>query len=90
MSDNAHFEIKWHDAGREPQCPSDPAFPDGRDIDASRAGETTCTVELKHPAKRCGYWYVRCTKCDQNIVISTAGRPDDPRSAKFRCKVGAN
>lgn len=89
MSDD-HFKVEWIDAGREPKCPPNPNYPDGIDLDTSMGHETTCTVELEHPAKRCGYWSVRCGKCGQRILVTTAGRPDDPRSLKLACRLGPN
>jgi hypothetical protein len=81
MSD---FKIDWIDRGRDPQCAPDPAFPDGKDIDASH-GRPSCKADLPCPAPRCGLYYVECLKCGANAMITTAGRPDDPRSVKLPC-----
>lgn len=40
---------------------------------------------LPYPARRCGQYVVKCDVCDQIIVVTTAGRPDDPRSLKMAC-----
>lgn len=79
------FKINWRDSKREPQCPPNPAFPNGIDIDMSRGTETTCTAALPYPAKRCGIYVVECTLCGMRLGCTTAGRPDDPRSVKLPC-----
>lgn len=77
--------VKWIDHGREPQAPTNPQYPDGVAIDMSQ-GKECCTVELPYPAKRCGYYAVRCTECWTSVAITTAGRPDDPSSVKMKCR----
>jgi hypothetical protein len=84
------FSVTWNDAEREPQCAPDPDYPDGKDVDVSQGAGTTCTVELPHPAKRCGFYDVRCTLCGFRAMITTAGRPDDPKSVRFPCIGRAN
>jgi hypothetical protein len=81
------FTVKWIDAGREPQCAPDPAFPTGVDIDASRPGEPSCRVELPYPARRCGAYDVTCNICGLRAATTTAGRPDDPRSLTVPCQL---
>lgn len=83
------FRIEWIDHGREPQCAPDPAFPKGRDLDMTpflQDGWPTCKAELPYPAKRCGLYIVECTYCGIEFVVTTAGRPDDPRSVTLGCK----
>lgn len=77
--------IEWVDGGREPQCAPDPAYPTGMDVDISKGAEKTCSTDLPYPAKRCGMFVVRCTKCGFSVAITTAGRPDDPRTLKIAC-----
>lgn len=79
--------IDWVDSGREPQCAPNPNYPNGIDIDIAKGVIPNCTVALPYPAKRCGHFVVQCTKCRMNVVVTTAGRPDDPRSIKLPCKV---
>jgi hypothetical protein len=82
------FKIEWIDSGREPRCPPNPAYPNGIDLDFfKRAGEVTCHVDLPYPAKRCGHYLVSCGICKARIAITTAGRPDDPRSVEVECKL---
>lgn len=79
------FKISWVDSGREPQCEPNPAYPNGKDIHAPADAEQTCMVKLPYPAKRCGLYVVRCEKCGMSVGITTAGRPDDPRSIVLEC-----
>jgi hypothetical protein len=80
------LEVTWFDAGREPQVASNPRYPDGIDVDLSRGQSATCSTALPYPAKRCGFFEVTCLRCGYRAAITTAGRPDDPRSAKLPCK----
>lgn len=82
------FKIKWLDRGREPQCAPNPEFPNGKDLDASLGRAPVCKTDLPYPAKRCGLYYVECLLCGTNAMITTAGRPDDPRSVTLSCERG--
>ena len=77
-----NIRIQWFDSRREPQCPPDPRYPEGIDIDIGGG----CLIALPYPAKRCGYYIVVCHDCHANAVITTAGRPDDPRSIRLPCR----
>jgi len=77
--------IEWVDSGHEPQNRPNPKYPDGIDLDMSRGGRF-CEVALPYPAKRIGYYMIECSQCGLRVAISTAGRPDDPRSVKLSCK----
>jgi hypothetical protein len=81
------FEIFWIDREREPENPPDPRYPDGIDIDLALGRQPTCTVKLPYPAPRCGIYSIDCKRCDQFTMVTTAGRPDDPRSVKLACKL---
>lgn len=85
MDSQDQFDIAWHDHGREPQCAPDPDYPNGKIVDGARGSPLVCTANLPYPARRCGYYTVRCTKCGLSVVITTAGRPDDPRSVRLGC-----
>jgi hypothetical protein len=78
--------IDWLDHGREPQCKPDPSFPAGVDVDFSRGAKPTCSAQLPYPARRCGMYIVKCTVCGWYATLTTAGRPDDPRSIKLACR----
>lgn len=80
--------IEWIDDHREPQCAPDPAFPEGRDLDI-RLGALgpSCSIRLPYPAPRCGFYVVTCSLCAVRDAITTAGRPDDPRSVRMPCNL---
>jgi hypothetical protein len=82
----ADVTVEWIDSGREPKCAPNPRYPEGIDVDFSDRAEKTCKVELPYPAKRCGFYRVVCQACGLEIVVTTAGRPDDPRSVMMPCK----
>jgi len=81
------FKIVWHDAFREPQVAPNPAYPDGKDVvdPGWRPDLFACETPLPYPARRCGAYVCECEECGFRIAVSTAGRPDDPRSLKFAC-----
>ena len=81
------LKVEWIDKGREPKCAPDPEYPNGKDLDVSFGAERTCSTELPCPAKRCGLYIVRCEVCGYSVSITTAGRPDDPRSVKMACQL---
>jgi predicted RNA-binding Zn-ribbon protein involved in translation (DUF1610 family) len=78
--------IEWRDGGRDPQSPPNPSYPQGIDMDASDGASVTCQSSLVYPAPRCGAWIVRCRRCGTSAAVTTAGRPDDPRSLKLACR----
>lgn len=80
------FDIEWRDYGREPQHPSNPAYPLGIDLDAAAGTEHACKESLPYPARRCGVYVVTCNLCMLRVGITTAGRPDDPRSIRLPCR----
>jgi len=80
-------DITWLDHGREPQVAPNPLFPNGKDLDVTHGAEPNCFIELPYPAKRCGLYIIHCKTCDTITGVTTAGRPDDPRSVKLPCKV---
>lgn len=81
------FDIDWIDSGREPQCAPNPDYPAGIDLDYSQNLSPRCKAILPYPARRCGYYVVRCTRCATTAVVTTAGRPDDPRSITLPCEL---
>ncbi len=82
-----HLSIEWFDRGRWPQCAPDPRFPKGKDCDLTiEDAVASCKIDLPYPAKRCGVYMVTCGRCGLRVGITTAGRPDDPRSAKLPCR----
>lgn len=79
------FKIEWIDSGREPRCAPNPAHPNGTDVDASFGAAAFCMGSLPYPAERCGLYIVECDHCGLRVGVTTAGRPDDPRSLKIAC-----
>ena len=88
MSDDLveQFTLAWIDKGREPKCAPNPDYPDGIDVDVTFGARPACRSTLPYPARRCGLYVVHCLKCGANVGITTAGRPDDPRSIMLACK----
>ena len=86
---DSDLTVTWDDHGREPKCPPDPAYPHGRDVFMPPGGVPACSATLPYPAPRCGLWFVRCGKCGISVGITAAGRPDDPRSIRVPCQLGA-
>lgn len=82
---DASFDIRWVDRKCESQCAPNPAYPLGIDLDLSQGATKTCKSKLPYPAKRIGFYLVKCNICDFNAVITTAGRVDDPRSVTLAC-----
>lgn len=80
--------VEWLDAGREPQCAPDPDYPNGKDVDVSMGRPDACKVNLPYPARRCGRYVITCDACRLRMHVTTAGRPDDPRSIKLPCLRG--
>lgn len=84
------FIVEWIDAGREPQCAPNPAYPDGIDLDATQgSGAPSCLAALPYPARRCGRYEVTCKVCHLRVAVTTAGRPDDPRSVRVPCALNS-
>ena len=80
------FSVTWIDHKREPQCPPNPAYPNGIDVKTDAPPFVVrCRVDLPYPAKRCGAYRVECRVCGLVAAVTTAGRPDDPRSVELRC-----
>lgn len=87
MTQRADWQIDWLDHGRDPKVPPNPNYPDGVDIDCSDGAAVTCFSSLVYPTKRCGAYMVRCRVCGVSAGVTTAGRPDDPRSLRMACRV---
>lgn len=83
-------KVKWIDGKAEPQCPPNPAYPAGIDLDVSPGATRTCKVDLPYPAKRIGRYEVRCKVCGASVACTTAGRPDDPRSITMPCRLSSH
>lgn len=84
------MKIRFLDSGREPMCPPDPAFPNGRRIDISGAADKTCEAHLPYPAPRVGSMVIECPTCGLTVAVTVAGRPDDPHTVVIPCKPKPN
>lgn len=84
-----HLTAKWlpRDGGRPPQCPADPAYPNGMDVDSAGPETLGCAVALPLVDNRIGLYIVECSKCGTRVAITVAGRADDARLARIECKV---
>ena len=79
-------KVSWVDGGAWPKNKPNPKYPDGIDLDMSKGVERSCLVELPYPARRIGYYAIECEASGLLTAVSTAGRPDDPRSVRLACK----
>jgi hypothetical protein len=85
---NQQFKIRWVDHHRKPQAAPDPNYPNGRDIRfTSDKNVNTCIVQLKYPTAGCGVYMIKCKICGLTIALTTAGRPDDPRTVQLPCEI---
>lgn len=85
MATEGNMTIEWHDSGKEPRVKPNPDYPDGVDIVAA-TGEPACYTKLPYPAKRIGNYEIKCLICGLTVRVTTAGRPDDPRSLTIACR----
>jgi hypothetical protein len=84
----ATLHVHWVDRGHDPTRPPNPKFPNGVDVDLTGGDRLvkSCKTDLPYPARRCGYYVVTCAKCHFKTIVTTAGRPDDPKSVRLACK----
>ena len=78
--------ITWVDARAAPRCKPDPAYPEGVDLDVAGGAALTCSAPLPYPAAGIGRYEISCRLCGLSAWVSTAGRPDDPRSIRVACE----
>lgn len=60
-------------------------YPNGIEMDVTE-GRKGCVVTLPYPAEERGHWMVKCRSCGSQMLITAAGRRDDPRSLKIPCR----
>lgn len=83
------IDVVFFDGNREAECKPDPKYPDGKDVDLTKnALQKRCCYNLPYPAPRCGAYGVSCKKCGYKVVMTVAGRADDPRTLTMPCKAG--
>jgi len=81
------FRVDFIDRGFAPQTLPNPHYPQGMDVDlTNNAPIQSCKLMLPYPAPRCGMLVINCLQCGCRSVVPTAGRRDDPRSARIPCK----
>jgi len=80
-----NHEVTFHPSGRgKAQCPSDPDYPKGKKIVIDV--QPNCEVALPYPAPECGQYLIRCKTCHASLMITAAGRLDDPVSVTMPCR----
>jgi hypothetical protein len=81
------FHVEFVKSGRgKAQCPPDPKYPDGVEVRLNtEPGAETCYLTLPYPAPECGMWDVHCGRCGLGVLITAAGRPDDPKAVWLPC-----
>lgn len=81
------FDVEWRDAGLEAKVAPNPDYPLGKDLDLAGPSVAACKEPLPYPARRRGLYIVECNICGRRIGVTTAGRPDDPRSIRIPCNL---
>jgi len=80
-----NLKATWIDGKRWPQNPTDPAYPNGIDLPCPDPALPSCRMALPYPARRIGHYVIECSTCGITVVVTTAGRADDPRSVAVNC-----
>jgi hypothetical protein len=80
------LSVRWFGTGRKAQCQANPNYPNGIDLDMSSGRVVICATELPYPAPEVGQWRISCQRCGLSILVTAAGRTDDPRSVRVSCK----
>jgi hypothetical protein len=83
---NPNKTLEFIPSGRgKAQCAPDPKYPNGIALPAPPDCVVSCKVMLPYPAPECGVWKIACTTCGCSMMVSAAGRPDDPVSCRVPC-----
>lgn len=86
----SRHSVQFYKSGRgKAQCPPNPDYPHGIEVDATNGQAVACLVDLPYPAPECGYFLVICDMCGFSAAITVAGRPDDPVNVKIPCVLKA-
>jgi hypothetical protein len=70
------------------QCAPDPNYPKGKVVNPYPEG-VSCKVDLPYPAPECGYFYIDCDECGRKVMVTAAGRTDDPLTVFIPCAEAA-
>jgi hypothetical protein len=87
LNDAMRFELHFLDTGQESTSKPDKRYPRGIDLDLAGKRAPTCVTPLPYPAPRVGKYVLHCMLCGQRVLITVAGRPDDPRSCRLACNI---
>src|SRR5262245_18491236 len=80
------WRLHWLPKAEAAQEAARPEFPNGIDVDLSEGSPHSCKCDLPYPAAGNGMHAVECLICGLRAGVTAAGRVDDPKSVKFRCK----
>jgi hypothetical protein len=78
------FKLTFISHNRKAQCAPNPEYPNGIVVDTGK--RPACSVDLPYPADCVGAWMVKCNKCGTVAAVTTAGRPDDPKTLFIPCR----
>lgn len=82
------LKVRFVGSGAKAKHPPNPQYPNGIDVDfAPRTNERACKVPLPYPANGIGAYVIECPVCGVRVSCTTAGRVDDPRSARVPCNL---
>jgi hypothetical protein len=79
-------EVTWHGSGKGARMPSDPRYPAGTVVDRGGVLQRKCKVRLRYPAPEVGFHEIVCLKCRNRVLVTAAGRRDDPHTVMVPCK----
>ena len=85
MDNDKNIEFVPNGQGKA-RCAPNPLYPEGIAIPMPPGCEAACLISLPYPAPECGMWEVTCATCGMCVLISAAGRPDDPISFYMPCE----
>lgn len=82
------MSVKFVASGRGPaRCAPDPDFPQGKLLTPELdKGVPSCRFDLPYPAPECGWYSVECERCGMTVLVTVAGRPDDPIAVVMPCE----
>jgi len=86
MSAKPQFTVRAMHRNGPPTCRPNPAYPNGIDVRETAPGVQSCRAELPYPAPERLIWSVRCRLCGRTLMLTAAGRADDPRSVTIPCR----
>lgn len=83
----SRFTATWVWRSREPaKNPPNPEYPYGIALDMSAGRSPACEQVLPYPAPGVGTWVLACAVCDTRVLVTAAGRADDPTKVLIPCK----